>query len=131
MRKAIGAVVNRLRCTPDFTLLSGEDRRLAIQIAMMSVDYLDPDDREAIRDVEVALAEHQRRSLIDRVSELTGLTDMQLAKEIGKSRATTQAYKIGRIPEALPPPVRRQLARLLEEVRKEYDAAIAELKGGG
>lgn len=111
------AIVRRLRLRPDLLALQERERRREIRIALMDVPGVDPDNDDLVRRIDVHL-----NALVPRFKTFTSMSDAELAKFIGKSRPTIQAYVGGRLPERLDAAV---LDRMIERVELEIRNAQA------
>lgn len=89
---------------------------------------------EAHRQRQAKAMRDPEATFIGRYKELTGTADRELAAMTGKSRATTQAYARGQLPEKLEPETIRHLADdigermiLLAQLQRDMLAAIGEV----
>lgn len=123
----IEQVVRALRERP-LSRLTPAERRQEIQIALMEVEGLDPDDPYVLKAVERRLQSGATPTVLAAVKELTDLSDAELADLVGKSRSTVQAYISGRLREILDPEAYGRLALVVGEKQEEIAALSTELR---
>lgn len=114
-------VIRRLRVRNVMTLPHSQ-RRKEIQLAIMEQPGLNPDSETLIARIDAALTR-----ILPRVKAITPLTDDDLAKVVGKSRATVQAYIGGRLDEALTPEALDGLERLVRSRLPEIEALLRDI----
>lgn len=107
----------------DVLSLPRADRRREIQLAIMEVPGLDPDNQTLIDGIERALGR-----ITPRIKSVTPLTDEDLGALLGKSRATIQAYVGGRIPEIFTAANLDALLALAESRIPEINNLIRDIK---
>ena len=107
----------------DVLSLSRAERRLEIQLAIMEVPGLNPDDPKRIERVEVALTR-----ILPRVKSLTSLSDEAIGKLIGRSRPLVQACINGRLPERLSVEALDALLVIAEKRIPEIENLIRDIK---
>lgn len=108
-------VIRRLRLRNVMNLPYAE-RRKEIPLAIMEQPGLNPDSDVLIQRIDAALTR-----ILPRVKSMTPLTDEDLSRLVGKSRATVQAYIGGRLDEILS-------AEALEQLEKVVRSRIPEIE---
>ena len=83
----------QLRADPDIASLEGEARKDHIRLKLIGTD-LDPDDETTIDTLDRLTRAPIPVTL--RFKEATGLSDIEIAGLLGKSRPTISAYTTGR-----------------------------------
>ena len=114
-------VIRRLRLRNVMTLPYSQ-RRKEIQLAIMEQPGLNPDSDVLIQRIDAALTR-----ILPRVKAMTPLTDEDLSKVVGKSRATVQAYVGGRLDEALSVEALDRLEQIVKSRLPEIDALLRDI----
>lgn len=114
-------VIRRLRLRNVMDLPHSQ-RRKEIQLAIMEQPGLNPDSDVLIQRIDAALTR-----ILPRVKAVSPLTDEDLAKLVGKSRATVQAYVGGRLDEALSVEALDRLERVVRSRLPEIDALLRDI----
>ncbi|CAB4126175.1 hypothetical protein UFOVP68_37 [uncultured Caudovirales phage] len=107
----------------DVLSLPRAQRRREIQLAIMEVPGLDPDDKYLIDRIEEALVR-----ILPRVKSVTPLTDEDLGRLIGRSRPLVQACIGGRLPERLSAEALDALLAVVESRLPEIHNLIRDIK---
>lgn len=114
-------VIRRLRLRNVMNLPHSQ-RRTEIQLALMEQPGLNPDSDVLIQRIDAALTR-----ILPRIKALTPLTDDDLAKIVGKSRSTVQAYIGGRLDETLTPEALADLEDLVQSRIPEIEALLRDI----
>lgn len=118
----VSSVVRKLR-TAGAEALPTRERKLAIQMALMEVPAANPDDEQAIKEIDARLTR-----IIPRFKDFTGLRDADVARIIRKSRPAVQAYVGGRIPEKISRQAADELERVLLSRKEELDHLLTDVR---
>jgi hypothetical protein len=114
-------VIRRLRLRNVMTLPHSQ-RRKEIQLAIMEQPGLNPDSEVLIQRIDAALTR-----ILPRVKAVAPLTDEDLARLVGKSRATVQAYVGGRLDEVLSVEALDQLEHVVRSRLPEIEALLRDI----
>lgn len=114
-------VIRRLRVRNALAMPHSQ-RRKEIQLAIMEQPGLNPDSDVLIARIDAALTR-----ILPRVKAMTPLTDDDLAKLVGKSRATVQAYIGGRLDEMLSLNALNALEKLVKSRIPEIDVLLRDI----
>ena len=115
-------VIRRLRVRNVMNLPHSQ-RRKEIQLAIMEQSGLNPDSDVLIARIDAALTR-----ILPRVKAITPLTDDDLAKIVGKSRATIQAYVGGRLDEILSREALDALEKLVLNRLPEIETLLRDIR---
>ncbi|MCA3186973.1 MAG: hypothetical protein INH13_25810 [Cupriavidus sp.] len=116
-------VARRLHADPTLRTLPTAQRRQEIQRALMDIPGADPDDKALVSRIDDALTR-----ALPRVKTLTGMTDDELARLIGKARPTVQAYVGGRLREHIPDWAIDKLINIVQAKQVEVGYLLRDLK---
>lgn len=116
-------IARRLHADPAILAMPTAKRLQEIQLALMDIPGADPDDKALVARVDDVLTR-----VLPRVKSLTGLTDDDIARLIGKSRPTVQAYVGGRLREQMPRWAYDRLISLVQAKQIEVGYLLRDLK---
>jgi hypothetical protein len=116
-------IARRLHADPAILAMPTAKRLREIQLALMDIPGADPDDKALVARVDDVLTR-----VLPRVKSLTGLTDDDIARLIGKSRPTVQAYVGGRLREQMPQWAYDRLIRIVQAKQIEVGYLLRDLK---
>lgn len=114
-------VIRRLRLRNVLNMPHTE-RRHEIQLAIMEQPGLNPDSEMLIQRIDAALTR-----ILPRVKAMTPLTDEDLSRLIGKSRATVQAYIGGRLDEMLSLEALNELEKVVRSRIPEIERLLRDI----